>query len=376
MNIPSTIITMLAGILLTLVSIWVGQNHGLLPVQASQEAPLIDGLFNTMMTISTGLFLLVIGILIFSAVKFRQSPGDETDGPPVHGNIPLEILWTGIPAIIVLGLSIYSFEVYNAIGGLDPMNHSVAHGPATHQMAKMPGAAIAATLDTPAQMAAAGTDVQAQAAEQAAQDSATDPATEPAHQDLPQKNDALAAGITSPRIGSTPENQGKPTEFIVNAMGLQYAWIFTYPDTGIVSGELHLPVGREVLLNISASDVLHAFWVPEYRLKQDAVPGRQTELRFTPSLVGEYPVICAELCGPYHGAMKTKVIAQTDADFNAWVEEQKVASAQGLDAAIATNSHDRSPDEFLAPYIQDMGVDPDLLTQIHPHPEHSHSSAT
>lgn len=372
MNIPSSIITMLAGIILTLVSIWVGQNHGLLPAEASKEAPLIDGLFNTMMTISTGLFLLVIGILIFSAFKFRQRPGDDTDGSPVHGNIPLEILWTGIPAIIVLGLSIYSFEVYNAIGGLNPMDHSVAHGQATHQMANMPGAAIAATLDTPPQSITEG-----QTRNQEMQDQATqDPATAAVRKDLPQKQDAPTLGTTSPRIGPTPENEGKPPEFIVNATGLQYAWIFTYPDTGIVSGELHLPVGREVLLNISANDVLHAFWVPEYRLKQDAVPGRQTELRFTPSVVGEYPVICAELCGPYHGAMKTKVIAQTTADFNAWIEEQKVASAENLDTAIATNPGDLSPDEFLAPYTNGIGVHSDLLKQLQPNSEPIHPFAS
>jgi len=65
--------------------------------------------------------------------------------------------------------------------------------------------------------------------------------------------------------------------------------------------EMHVPVGREVLVNISANDVIHAFWVPEFRLKQDAIPGRQSEVQFTPKIAGEYPLICAELCGPYHG---------------------------------------------------------------------------
>jgi len=73
-----------------------------------------------------------------------------------------------------------------------------------------------------------------------------------------------------------------------------------YPDNGVVSSEMHVPVGREVLVNISANDVIHAFWVPEFRLKQDAIPGRQSEVRFTPKIAGEYPLICAELCGPYH----------------------------------------------------------------------------
>ncbi len=65
---------MLAGILLTLISLWYGQNHGLLPVEASEEAPMVDGLFNLMMTIGTGLFLLVVGVIVISAFKYRQRP--------------------------------------------------------------------------------------------------------------------------------------------------------------------------------------------------------------------------------------------------------------------------------------------------------------
>lgn len=92
MKIPSSIVTLIAGIVITLVSLWYGHNHGLLPVAASEEAPLVDGLFDTMMTISTGLFLIVEGTLIVSIFRFRRRPGDTTDAPPVHGNIPLEIL--------------------------------------------------------------------------------------------------------------------------------------------------------------------------------------------------------------------------------------------------------------------------------------------
>jgi cytochrome c oxidase subunit 2 len=349
---------MLAGIVLTLISLWVGQNHGLLPVAASEEAVLVDGLFNTMMTIGTGLFLLVIGVLLVSVFRFRQRPGDETDGDPVHGNIPLEILWTSIPAVIVLVLAVYSFEVYNTMGGLNPMDHSVAHGHPTQRMAKLPGAAIAATL----------TDAPATAEEnpnQEMQDNVKqDPATDAVRNNLPQKRNSPV--VASPRVGASPENQGRPPQLVVSATGLQYAWIFTYPDSGVTSGELHLPVGREVLLNISANDVLHAFWVPEYRLKQDAIPGRQSELRFTPAKIGEYPVICAELCGAYHGAMKTKVIAESPADFDAWIASQQVASADGLEQAIAINPAAQAPDEFLAPYVSNLKLDAHTLNQLHP----------
>lgn len=380
MNIPSSITTLLVGILLTLVSYWYGQNHGLLPAQASEEAIQIDDLFNLMMSIGTGLFLLVQGVLIYSLFKFRRRPDDDTDGPYIEGNIPLEILWTAIPAVIVLIIAVYSFEIYNSIGGLNPMDHTVAHAPSTHQMAQMPGAAIAATLPTDAQDAASGeltSDNATGDRSPAVADTVTqDPATAAVRdQSIPQRSDSSALGSTAPRIGPSPDKVGTPVSYQINATGLQFAWLFTYPDTGIVAGELHVPVGKEILLNISANDVLHAFWVPEFRLKQDAIPGKQTELRFTPSKIGEYPVICAELCGAYHGVMKTKVIAQTQEDFDAWVKEQQVANNPNkLNEAIALNSAPKSTDEFLAPFVQDLGIEQNLLQQLHP--SHAHTSAS
>ena len=375
MNIPSSITTLLVGILLTVISFWYGQNHGLMPVQASEEAVRIDNLFSLMITIGTGLFLIVQGTLIYSLFKFRRRPDDDTDGPYVEGNIPLEILWTSIPAVIVLIIAVYSFEIYNEIGGLNPMDHSIAHGHSTHQMAQMPGAAIAAPLVAEADPVesdnASGTRSPA-VADAVNQDPATAAVRD---QSIPQRQDASALGSTAPRIGPTPDKAGRPAAYQINATGLQFAWLFTYPDTGIVAGELHVPVGKEILLNISANDVLHAFWVPEYRLKQDAIPGKQSELRFTPSRVGTYDVICAELCGAYHGVMKTKVIAQSQSDFDAWVKEQQVANnPNSLNDAIALNSAAQSPDQFLAPFVKNLGIEHDLVQQLHP--SHAHSSAS
>ncbi|MGI8500139.1 MAG: cytochrome c oxidase subunit II transmembrane domain-containing protein, partial [Hassallia sp.] len=252
MKIPSSIWTLLIGILLTLVSLWYGQNHGLLPTAATDEAELVDGLFNTMMTVSTGIFLLVEGILIYSAIKYRRRPGDNEDGPPVEGNVPLEILWTAIPAIIVLGISVYSFDVYNEIGGFDP--HAVHEAPITQQSMKMPGAAIAATLnDTPP---STEPNLNQQKSDEAMQDPAT-AAVRNADQ-IPQKRNAPGVGIVAPTIGPVPGKAGKPPAMVVNVTGMQYAFIFTYPETGITTGELHVPIGREVQLSMSANDVIHA----------------------------------------------------------------------------------------------------------------------
>ncbi|AFY49455.1 heme/copper-type cytochrome/quinol oxidases, subunit 2 [Nostoc sp. PCC 7524] len=359
MKIPSSIWTLLIGIGLTLTSLWYGQNHGLLPTAASEEAVLVDGLFNTMMTVSAGIFLIVEGVLIYCAVKYRRRAGDQEDGPPIEGNVPLEILWTAIPAIIVIGISVYSFEVYNDIGGFDP--HAIHEAPIMQESMTMPGAAIAATLnDTPATNAP---NLNQEKSDEAMQDPAT-AAVRNADQ-IPQKQNAPGVGSVAPTIGASQDRVGQLPELKVNVTGLQYAWIFTYPETGITTGELHVPIGREVQINMTANDVIHAFWVPEFRLKQDAIPGRQSEIRFTPKTEGDYALICAELCGPYHGAMRTQVVVESQAAFEKWMQEQVAANSDILKEAIALNANHQSPDEFLAPYTKDMGIHPEMLHHIH-----------
>lgn len=116
---------------------------------------------------------------------------------------------------------------------------------------------------------------------------------------------------------------------------------------------------------MTANDVIHAFWVPEFRLKQDAIPGRQSEIRFTPSKEGTYALICAELCGPYHGAMRTQVVVEKPETFAAWMKEQQVASNETLNQAIAVNPAELTPAEFLAPHTHNMGIQPEILHQIH-----------
>lgn len=366
MKIPNSITTLIIGVLVTLVSLWYSQNNGLLPIAASAQAPQIDRLFNTMLAISTGLFLVIQGALLYSLFAFRRRPEDTTDAEPIHGNVPLEILWTAIPTAIVLWLAIYSFDVYKAVdkGGLPAMNHT-AHAAQEMSIASLPkDAVIAATLPEAGQ-----TDAGAGETNQPPQDPAT---TTVRNQEVPELREAPGAGLTSPRFGPSSAEQGKLPDVAINVTGLQFAWIFTYPESGVVSGELHVPVGRDVNLNISANDVIHAFWVPEFRLKQDAIPGRQSRLRFTPSRIGTYPVICAELCGAYHGAMKTKVIVQTPEEYNAWLQSQRVAMETGATTVAA------GPTDRLDQYAAAMGLPTQLvatLGQSNPAGvvEHSHS---
>ncbi|MBD2690621.1 cytochrome c oxidase subunit II [Anabaena catenula] len=341
MKIPSSIWTLLIGIVLTLASLWYGQNHGLLPTAASDEAVLVDGLFNTMMIVSTGIFLLVEGVLIYAAFKYRRRAGDNEDGPAIEGNVPLEILWTAIPAIIVLGISIYSFEVYNDLGGFDP--HSIHEAPMTQEAMTSPGTAIAATLSN----------------------AQTTPANLSPEQSQTALPETPIKEMDNAHQMSQMEYEGEAPYIQVNISGLQYAWIFTYPETGVTTGEMHLPVGRQVRINMTANDVIHAFWVPEFRLKQDAIPGRQSEFRFTPKKSGDYTLICAELCGPYHGAMRSPIVVESEEAFNNWMQEQLVASKETLNQAVAMKPADLSPDQFLAPYTKDMGIHSEILHQVH-----------
>jgi len=275
---------------MTLISLWYGQNHGLLPVAASSDAGDVDELFNFMMTIATGLFLLVEGVLVYSVIKFRRKKGDTTDGPPIEGNVPLEIVWTAIPTVIVFILSIYSFEIYNRMGGLDPM----AAGDPGPQMAHVDHGSQLVALDPE------------------------------------QKNIALGLGI------SPDSDQGiAPLEVKVN--GIQYAWVFTYPESGVISGEIHVPIDRPVALNMTAGDVIHAFWLPEFRIKQDVIPGRETKLVFTANKIGEYPVICAELCGAYHGGMKTKLYVESESDYQQWIQDNTFAMNDDSSKSVAMN---------------------------------------
>ena len=327
MNIPSSITTLLLGIGLTLVSLWYGQNHGLMPVAASEEATHIDSLFNAMMTISTGLFIIVQGVIVYCAVKFRRKPGELGDGAAIEGNVPLEILWTAIPAAIVLWISIYSFEIYNEMGGFDPAADGMH---AMHGMPAGKGSAMAATMDG----------------------------------NMLKGSPTIAAL----GVGASPANQGKAADVNVNVLGLQYAWIFTYPEINITSGELHVPVGKEVQLNMNAQDVIHAVWIPQLRLKQDVIPGTQTQLRFTTNKVGSYPLRCAELCGGYHGSMVTQMIVHTPEEYDTWIASQQQsaqAQAEIVKQTIAMNPANLSPANYLAPYANEMGVKPEMVEHLH-----------
>ena len=118
-----------------------------------------------------------------------------------------------------------------------------------------------------------------------------------------------------------------PDELVVEVSSLQWSWRFDYPEAGISSTTLNLPKNRTTLLKLTSNDVIHSFWVPEFRVKQDAVPGMVKELRITPVEQGAYKVRCAELCGLNHAYMLADVNVMTDEDFENWLTQQEQLAA-------------------------------------------------
>ena len=281
MPIPAAILTLGLSVVLVLVGLWVGQNVNMLPIDASANAPVYDELFQVLFSIGTSLLLGIVGLLIYSLVRYRRVAGDTGDGLPIEGNLPLEIFWTAVPAIVVLFIGIYSYVIYERMGGMAPLNdHSV------HVMQASADSSIAAGMAMEASQGSGG----------------------PAR---------IWGGISPTGSGAAAVN--------VDVTAMQFAFIFRYPESGIISGELHVPVGQTVALNMEAKDVIHAFWVPQFRLKQDVIPGQPTLLSFTATKEGRYPIICAELCGPYHGGMRSTVVVEDPETYSTWVTKNSPA---------------------------------------------------
>lgn len=121
----------------------------------------------------------------------------------------------------------------------------------------------------------------------------------------------------------------KKNEMVVHVTAQQFTWTFEYPAEKVNTAELVLPVDRPVEFKINTKDVIHSFWVPQFRLKSDAVPGLTTKIRLTPDRVGRYEVVCAELCGIGHSTMRQFVRVVPAVEFQSWLRRQKEAAGGG-----------------------------------------------
>ena len=241
------------------ISFWVGLNVNLLPAEASINAPIYDELFKILFIIGLILFIGMTLLVIYSLIKFRKKDGQLGDGIALEGNLSLEIIWTIIPSIIVLFVGVYSYNIYDRMGGMNELNHN--------------------------------------------------------HEIMTPNSEKIWAGISQSENNSEFSN----TEIEVSAM--QFAFLFNYPEGEFISGELHVPVDQKISIKMESKDVIHAFWIPEFRIKQDIIPGQPTILNFTPTKTGKYPIICAELCGPYHGGMRASIIVEDQNEYNDWFNQ-------------------------------------------------------
>lgn len=206
-----------------------------MPLRASAEAVIIDGLIDVHFAMMAFLFALIMVIVLYAGFVFRlkedEDPG-ETFGTHTEGNYVLEIVWTIVPTITVIIFGVYAI--------------------------------------------------------------------------------ILLGEILAP----------KPNEMVVHITGRQWSWSFNYPEIeNKGNADLVLPVNQPILLEMESEDVLHNFWVPEFRVKQDLVPGSTQILRFTPTEVGEYKLRCAEICGLQHAIMLANVHVVSEEQWDAFVQE-------------------------------------------------------
>ncbi len=135
----------------------------------------------------------------------------------------------------------------------------------------------------------------------------------------------ILAFIAVPTVKAIFAN-AKPTkgDIVVRVVGHQWWWEFQYPGLGVITAnELHLPVHKTVSFELESADVIHSFWVPAFAGKKDLIPGSTNHLWFTPEQTGTFPGQCAEFCGASHANMMFKVMVHPQAEFDAWVAQQK-----------------------------------------------------
>lgn len=231
---------MVIGLVATAVGIALGLAIDWFPVQAATQAEDVDTVYHVLIITSVPFFVLVTTIVLYCVWQFREQPGEEgLDGPNSHGSTGLEIVWTTIPAVLLIALCTYAY-------------------------------------------------------------------------------------ITLRDIEEAPA-AGEP-ELVVNVTGQQFAWTFAYPEAEggeVKSAELILPENVSVKFKVKSLDVIHDFWVPEFRMKIDAVPGITTSYRVTPSKQGSWSVVCAELCGVGHALMRQKVTVVSQERFDAWLARKQ-----------------------------------------------------
>lgn len=117
-------------------------------------------------------------------------------------------------------------------------------------------------------------------------------------------------------------NRPPPDALQITAIGKQWMWKMQHPDGQREINSLHIPVDRPIEIELASEDVIHSFYVPSFRIKQDAVPGRATRMWFTPTRTGTYSLFCAEYCGLEHSGMRGEIVVMEPQEYAAWLDAQ------------------------------------------------------
>jgi cytochrome c oxidase subunit 2 len=213
----------------------------------------MDPALKILLSIAAVVFIWVATALAYVVAFSRRRRGDDTDGPPVTGNQRLEVAWTVIPLLVVIGVSFY--------GGF-----------VLQDMTRAP------------------------------------------------TSNVLNVDVTAFRFG----------------------WKFSYPDYGITSLYLELEAGRPVELHLDSLDVVHSFWVQQFGPKQDIVPGMMMHLDITPDKIGEYKVVCDQLCGAGHTDMTAPVYVVSQGDFQTWVTQHQTPATTSPPTTTASTAGELS----------------------------------
>lgn len=234
-----------------------------MPPSASTFAPTIDLLFFVILAITGTVFVAVEGLLIYCLLKYRRSRSVQAQF--VHGNPALEVAWTIIPAVILITLAAISQIAW-------------------------------AKMKSP-----------------------------PTAQKKPITIELLAEQFAwNIRY---PGADGKFGRIDVSLMNQENPWGRVDGDSDgaddiITLNQMHLPADRPVRLVMRSKDVIHSFFVPEFRFKQDIVPGMDIIADFHPTRNGEFEIACAEFCGPAHYRMRGFIVVEPQQQFEKWLIEQ------------------------------------------------------
>jgi len=252
--------------LVVAISIWMaGQAQHWLPVQASNAAPLVDGLFRFETGVGTFVFLGVISVMAWTMLVHRAEKYDESDAEPIEGNTRLEVIWTVIPLVLVMAIAWYAIQVNTELGVLGPMEH-------IHPL------------------------------------------------------NAQEEGVGYPTDRLPPEQ--------VDVIARQWSWEFGYPGRNVSSTELHLELDRPVTFRLVSEDVLHGFYIPAFRLKQDVIPGRAIDFTLTPTRLGRYRLRDSQFSGTWFAANQADVVVESAEEHASWLKQGAAAPLQsGLSPA-------------------------------------------